>query len=259
MRPFVRDAVPEWLAKGMREFHPLRVQYWVLSDKNPMMWPAVDVRVDGARIAAPALRANDNVAFEKLASEHRIAALDLYRDLRDATSEAAFFEVYGNMMSLQMADQREAMRSKRSFDPRSMPAVREVLDTIEEGSVVEGVARIAMLISKAGRGHHRLSQMQKTRELRRPKARSRTCPRTRAGACCRKRRSSWSSSRSAPSDRCRSSCALRPTDGVRMRSSSGPSSSPGSRIASAAGRGASARCCRLPLRVPAARRERQWP
>ena len=43
--------------------------------------------------------------------------------------------------------------------------VREVLDTLEEGSAVEGLARIAMLISKAGRGHHRLSQMQKTREL----------------------------------------------------------------------------------------------
>ena len=93
------------------------------------------------------------------------AGLDLYRDLRDASSEAAFFQVYGNMMSLQMADEREAMRSKRKFDPRSIPAVREVLDTLEEGSAVEGLARIAMLISKAGRGRHRLSQMQKTREL----------------------------------------------------------------------------------------------
>jgi len=68
-------------------------------------------------------------------------------------------------MSLQMADEGEAMRSKRKFDPRSIPAVREVLDTLEEGSAIEGLARIAMLISKAGRGRHRLSQMQKTREL----------------------------------------------------------------------------------------------
>ena len=43
--------------------------------------------------------------------------------------------------------------------------MREVLDTLEEGSAVEGLARIAMLISKAGSGRHRLSQMQKTREL----------------------------------------------------------------------------------------------
>ena len=93
------------------------------------------------------------------------AWLDLYRDLRDAASEAAFFEVYGNMLSLQMADEREEIRRKGKFDPRSIPAVREVLDTLEEGSAIEGLARIAMLISKAGRGHRRLSQMQKTREI----------------------------------------------------------------------------------------------
>jgi hypothetical protein len=43
--------------------------------------------------------------------------------------------------------------------------VREVLDTIEEGSAVEGLARIAMLIGKAGSGQRRLSQMQKAREI----------------------------------------------------------------------------------------------
>jgi hypothetical protein len=43
--------------------------------------------------------------------------------------------------------------------------VREVLDTLEEGSAVEGLARIAMLISKAGSGHRRLTEMQKTREI----------------------------------------------------------------------------------------------
>jgi hypothetical protein len=165
VRPFVREAVPEWFAKGLRDFHPLRVQYWALSDKNPMMWPLSTYASMVRAQRRPRADTNDNVAFERLASEHRIAALDLYRDLRDATSEAAFFEVYGNMVSLQMADEREAMRSKRKFDPRSIPAVREVLDTLEEGSAVEGLARIAMLISKAGRGRHRLSQMQKTREL----------------------------------------------------------------------------------------------
>ncbi len=165
VRPFVKDTTPEWFAKALRDFHPLRVQYWALSDKNPLMWPvsAYASMVRGQR--RPRGEANDSVALEKLVSEHIVAVLDLYRDLRDASAEAAFFEVFGNMMSLQMADEREAMRSKRKFDPRSIPAVREVLDTLEEGSAVEGLARMAMLISKAGRGHHRLSQMQKTREL----------------------------------------------------------------------------------------------
>jgi pimeloyl-ACP methyl ester carboxylesterase len=165
VRPVVRDATPEWYAKALRDFHPLRVQYWALSDKNPMLWPLSAYASMVRAQRRPRADGNDNLALEKLASECLAAGLDFYRDVRDASSEAAFFQVYGNMMSLQMADEGAAMRSKRKFDPRSIPAVREVLDTLEEGSAVEGLARIAMLISKAGRGRHRLSQMQKTREL----------------------------------------------------------------------------------------------
>ena len=134
--------------------------------QEPDAVAAVARRRDGdGATAGRAPRDNDNVRLETLASEYVSAALDLYRDLRDAASEAAFFEVYGNMMSLQMADEREEIRRKGKFDPRSIPAVREVLDTLEEGSAVEGLARIAMLISKAGSGQRRLSQMQKTREI----------------------------------------------------------------------------------------------
>jgi pimeloyl-ACP methyl ester carboxylesterase len=165
VRPFVRQVMPEWLAKTLRDLHPLRVQYWALSDKNPLLWPLSPAAAMVTANRRPRAADNDNVKLETLASEYVSASLDLYRDLRDAASEAAFFEVYGNMMSLQMADEREEIRRKGKFDPRSIPAVREVLDTIEEGSAVEGLARIAMLISKAGSGHRRLSQMQKTREL----------------------------------------------------------------------------------------------
>jgi pimeloyl-ACP methyl ester carboxylesterase len=165
VRPFVRQMTPEWLAKTLRDFHPLRVQYWALSDKNPLLWPLSHFAAMAKANRRPRADDNDNVRIETLGSEYVSACLDLYRDLRDAASEAAFFEVYGNMLSLQMADEREEIRRKGKFDPRSIPAVREVLDTIEEGSAVEGLARIAMLISKAGSGHRRLSQMQKTREL----------------------------------------------------------------------------------------------
>ena len=164
VRPFVREMAPEWFAKALRDFHPLRVQYWALSDKNPTLWPLPHLA--GMARANRKARAADNdfVKGESLFSEYRSASLDLYRDLRDAASEAAFFEVYGNMMSLQMADEREEIRRKGKFDPRSIAAVREVLDTIEEGSAIEGLARIAMLINKAGSGLRRLSQMQRTRE-----------------------------------------------------------------------------------------------
>jgi hypothetical protein len=147
------------------------------------------------------------------------------------------------MMSLQMADEREAMRSKRKFDPRSIPAVREVLDTLEEGSAVEGLARIAMLISKAGRGRHRLSQMQKTRELLSPEGEIAHLSRMRAGACCRRRRSSSISSRSARSARCRSSCAP-PRIAARACASRVDGAAAGARGSPAQLAPELARCCR---------------
>ncbi len=164
-RPFVRELTPEWFAKALRDFHPLRVQYWAISDKNPFLWPLAHAAAMVHANRRPRGKDNDAVRVELLVSGFVEAYLDLYRDLRDAASEAAFFEVYGNMLSLQMADEREEMRRKGKFDPRSIPAVREVLDTLEEGSAIEGLARIAMLISKAGSGHRRLSQMQTTREI----------------------------------------------------------------------------------------------
>ena len=165
VRPFVQDLTPEWFAKALRDFHPLRVQYWAISDKNPLLWPLPHLATMAKAGRRPRSPDNDHVRAESLLSDLIAAQLDLYRDLRDAAAEAAFFHVYGNLLSLQMADEREEMRRKGKFDPRTIPAVREVLDTLDEGSAVEGLARIAMLIGKAGSGHRRLSQMRTTREI----------------------------------------------------------------------------------------------
>ena len=128
VRPAIRDAVPEWLARVMREWHPLRAQRWMLSDRNPLL-----AGVPAAAAMARAWRqprTPDNAAPRREARLVRRsrASLDLYRDLRDAAYEATFFQVYGNLMSLQMADQRAAIRRQTRFDPRALPAVRQVLD-----------------------------------------------------------------------------------------------------------------------------------
>ena len=93
---------------------------------------AVGAAARGERRARTGGRArDDNVARRRRAARSpraSSASLDLYRDLRDATAEAAFFEVYGNMLSLNIADQRAEIRRETRFDPRALPAVRQVLD-----------------------------------------------------------------------------------------------------------------------------------
>jgi len=90
---------------------------------------------------------------------------DLYRDVRDAAREAAFFQVYGSILSLSVADQRAETRRDAKFDPREVPAVRQVLDTLDVGGLAEGITRMALLIAKAGGGTRDLSQMARAREL----------------------------------------------------------------------------------------------
>jgi hypothetical protein len=165
VHPLVRAATPDWFANATRDLHPLRVQQWAFSDRNP--WLAALPALADATRAHRAPRADDNagIRYETLVSATMRANLDLYRDLRDAGFEAAFYEVYGNLFSLEMADERADFKRKQKFDPRGLPAVREVLDTIEHGSAVDGLVRIAMLIAKAGQGTHRLSNMQRTRDI----------------------------------------------------------------------------------------------
>ena len=150
-RPFVREMTPEWLAKVRRRLpSAARPVLGVVRQESVAVAAAVPGRPRRRATASRAPPTTTSSSWRSSRRKYVSASLDLYRDLRDATSEAAFFEVYGNMLSLQMADEREEMRRKGKFDPRSLPAVREVLDTIEEGSAIEGLARIAMLISKAG-------------------------------------------------------------------------------------------------------------
>ena len=168
VRPAVRNAMPEWLARLMREWHPLRAQRWMLSDRNPIL-----AGVPAAAAMARAWRqprAADNAGrrAEQLGSSVVSASLDLYRDLRDATCEAAFFQIYGNLMSLQMADQRAAIKRQTRFDPRALPAVRQVLDDIDRGGLPEAVVRSGLLVAKLGGGKRRLAQVESVRALLEP-------------------------------------------------------------------------------------------
>jgi pimeloyl-ACP methyl ester carboxylesterase len=164
-RPIVRQMTPEWLAKTLRTWHPLRVQRWAISDHHPAFAAIAPLASWVHAHRRP--RGDDNafVPLEAFWSDAVVASLDLYRDLRDAANEAMFFHVYGNLLSLNVADQQRAIRRATRFDPRTVPVVKQVLDSIDEGGAIEGYVRIGLLVAKAGSGRRKLSSMQGVREL----------------------------------------------------------------------------------------------
>jgi len=150
-QPIVQSMSNEFTAKLARQFHPLRAQRWAISDFNPWLaWlgPAAQM-VKAQRKVLPA----DAPArkWEKMGSEILSASLEYYREIRDAMSEAAFFQTYGNVFSLYLADKRKAEEQAESVaDPRELPVVKEALTSIEEGGYPEAVCRVASLLARRG-------------------------------------------------------------------------------------------------------------
>ncbi len=149
-RPFVQAMSNDITAEMGRLFHPLRFTRWAMSDLNPAMWwleSAAKTVVENRQSCdskQPMRRS------ERLASELISASFDLYRDLRDASSEAAFFHTYGNMFLFNPPEKSEAVGDgvERSADPRSLSYMQSALSEIDRGRYTEAVARVAYMLQR---------------------------------------------------------------------------------------------------------------
>lgn len=147
-RPLVQACANKTSAKLGRTFNSMRVQRWAVSDLNPWMWwlsPTAKA-VKAHRQAAPAEHPLRRA--ERTASDLINASLDLYRDLRDASSEATFFSIYSNLFLLYLADRQKASEQETAAGPpREMPFVREALAAIADGGYPEALARVSALLA----------------------------------------------------------------------------------------------------------------
>jgi len=135
-------------AKLGRSFHPLRLQRWAVSDLNPWLaWlkPAADM----VRAQRQALGKDHPLRqAESAASEVLSASLDYYRDVRDALSEAQFFQTFGSMFALRIAEKHE--QAERVAEARELPFVQQALAAIGEGGYIEALTRAGYLLARKG-------------------------------------------------------------------------------------------------------------
>ena len=151
-QPTVQAIGSKEAGQAMRMLHPLRVERWAISDLNPWLWwlgPAAQA-VKAER--HPAASDQPFVKAEKLGAALTSAAWDYYRDLRDAASEAAFFQLYGSLFGLQIADaDAKAAAQASEAGQRDAALVRGVLARIREGGYAAALARTAHLLAHRGR------------------------------------------------------------------------------------------------------------
>jgi len=164
-RPIVKSMVNEKTAELGRNLHPLRMQRWFFSDLNPIMWPVGEMASKVEADRKPASQDNPFRRLEEMGSEMITASWNLYRDMRDAESEAKFFQIYGSMIALGASgDVKPGLQHEAKPDPRDLPFVKDALAKIETGGYPEALVRIAGLVGRFA-GTIPLMRLEKASEI----------------------------------------------------------------------------------------------
>jgi pimeloyl-ACP methyl ester carboxylesterase len=98
-RTFAQGFVRAWCnpvtANWMQQLHPLRLQYELLSDANPMMAMVALMAEHVRRNRRPAAADSPFVTLQNNLSTQIVAALDFFRERSETVAEQTFLNVYG--------------------------------------------------------------------------------------------------------------------------------------------------------------------
>jgi hypothetical protein len=96
LQPVVRTFVTPAVADAIRTLHPLRLQYELASDENPMMAPIAKLADEVRERRRAAAADNPFLAIERNVSEQIVAALDGWRQLSETWCETMFLTAFGS-------------------------------------------------------------------------------------------------------------------------------------------------------------------
>ena len=166
VQPWVRTLANEGFAEWMRRFHPLRLQYEMLSPANPFMRPLSSSVEDVRKRRQPVSTDNTFWQAQEWFADWIETSLDAYRDVRDHTSEAFFHGIYGSpllqaLVGLKASDGSPRRRPGKDAEHLALVAQRigELKDGITRGWAARGGDACAPLHPHA-RGCRRRARLQ---------------------------------------------------------------------------------------------------
>lgn len=139
VQPWIKKMVTPQMAETMRNLHPLRLQYEVLSSQNPLMSAVKTAAEEIEEKRKPVAKDNPFLTFQEQMSKQIVHALDSWRDAQEALSEMIFLNVYGS----------PALQAAVGIDPKSEPSRKREMSA-EHRAMLE--KRIAELKSRIGDG-----------------------------------------------------------------------------------------------------------
>jgi uncharacterized protein DUF3141 len=101
-QPFVRAFTNAPMAEWLQQLHPLRLQYELFSNANPLMAPIASLAEEVRRNRKPVAADNPFLAMQETVSRQIVAGLETWREATEAMAERTFLTIYG-LPSLQAA------------------------------------------------------------------------------------------------------------------------------------------------------------
>jgi Protein of unknown function (DUF3141) len=153
VQPAVRAMVNAQMAEWMHRMHPLRLQYELLSDANPLMSMVGAMTKQIQEHRTPVSADNPFVTLQQAASRQIVAALDGWRDFSEMMAERFFLSVYG-APALQAAVGIDPNKARPLPRAGKSPLHRQLIDSriaelkshIPKGSPREGVVRALLYV-----------------------------------------------------------------------------------------------------------------
>jgi Protein of unknown function (DUF3141) len=144
---------PPAMADAIHEMHPLRLQYSLFSDENPLMAPLAEWAKQARENRVPAAKDNPFLAFQENMSKQIVAGFDAYRDMRDAFGEQLFLAIYGSP-ALQAAVGIDPADTSRPRQAGTSPLHQQLVDAriaelrarMTQGGMREGLLRALLWI-----------------------------------------------------------------------------------------------------------------
>jgi hypothetical protein len=147
-QPAIHALVNPSAAERMRELHPLRLQYALFSDANPMMAPIGKIAEQVRSERKPASAGNPFIEMQEEASRRIVAAFDGWREMSERLAESMFLAIYGSpALQAAVGIDQSGMRDSRKAVKSSLhqellqKRIAEIKSRIPVGGLREAVVR----------------------------------------------------------------------------------------------------------------------
>jgi pimeloyl-ACP methyl ester carboxylesterase len=143
VQPFVRAFVNPSVADFIRQLHPLRLQYEIFSNGNPLMAPVADLADRVRNDRRPTTADNPFITLQENISQQIVSALDAWRDAGEALAERIFMTVYGS----------STLQAALGIDPSStLPLRRAAKSALYRELIQKRIAELKSKVTSGGLG-----------------------------------------------------------------------------------------------------------